>query len=170
VLSSAPQIPLVDRFGRTVTNVRISVTDRCNFRCRYCMPEEGMEWMDRNALLSYEEIARLVAILARHGVHKIRLTGGEPLMRKDLDQLVRLLVAVPGIDDCALTTNGFFLADQASALKAAGLHRVNVSLDSLDPETFTTMTRRDHFEEVWKGIEAADAADEDQRRVGPGSE
>jgi cyclic pyranopterin phosphate synthase len=156
--SSATHTPLTDTFGRTVTNVRISVTDRCNFRCRYCMPEEGMQWMDRHELLSYEEIARLVRILAQHGVRKIRLTGGEPLMRKDLDHLVRMLVTIPGIDDCALTTNGVFLVEQAAALKAAGLHRVNVSLDSLDPETFTSMTRRDHFDEVWKGIEAADAA------------
>lgn len=117
-----------------------------------------MQWMDKHELLSYEEIMRLVRILAAHGVRKIRLTGGEPLMRKDLDRLVRMLVSIPGIDDCALTTNGFFLGDQAEALKAAGLHRVNVSLDSLDAETFTAMTRRDHFDEVWKGIEAADAA------------
>lgn len=149
---------LIDAFNRTVTNVRISVTDRCNFRCRYCMPEEGMQWLDRHEILSYEEIARLVRILAQHGVRKVRLTGGEPLMRKDLDHLVRLLVAIPGIDDCALTTNGVFLSEQAAPLKSAGLHRVNVSLDSLDAETFTTMTRRDHFDDVWRGIEAADAA------------
>ncbi len=155
---TSPYQPLTDSFNRTVTNVRISVTDRCNFRCRYCMPEEGMQWMDRHELLSYEEIEHLVRILARLGVHKIRLTGGEPLMRKDLDRLVRMLVAIPGIDDCAATTNGFFLAEQAAALKAAGLHRVNVSLDSLDAETFTTMTRRNSFEKVWQGIEAADAA------------
>jgi cyclic pyranopterin phosphate synthase len=122
------------------------------------MPEEGTQWLDRHEILSYEEIARLVRILAQHGVRKVRLTGGEPLMRKDLHQLVRLLVSIPGIEDCALTTNGFFLADQAAALKASGLHRVNVSLDSLDPETFMAMTRRDHYVEVWKGIEAAHAA------------
>jgi cyclic pyranopterin phosphate synthase len=151
-------MPLTDSFGRTVTNVRISVTDRCNFRCRYCMPEEGMQWMDRHELLSYEEIARLVRILAGHGVRRVRLTGGEPLMRKDLDHLVRLLAAIPGIDDCALTTNGALLSEQAEALKAAGLQRVNVSLDSLDAETFTSIARRDQFDEVWKGIEAADAA------------
>ena len=134
--------PFTDTFGRTVANIRISVTDRCNFRCRYCMPEEGMQWMDRHELLTFEEIERLVRILARHGVHKIRLTGGEPLMRKELPLLVRMLVAIPGIDDCALTTNGFFLTEQAVALKDAGLHRINVSLDSLDTETFTSMTRR----------------------------
>ncbi len=150
--------PFTDTFGRTVANIRISVTDRCNFRCRYCMPEEGMQWMDRHELLTFEEIERLVRILARHGVHKIRLTGGEPLMRKELPLLVRMLVAIPGIDDCALTTNGFFLTEQAAALKDAGLHRINVSLDSLDAETFTSMTRRNSFEKVWEGIEAADAA------------
>lgn len=117
-----------------------------------------MQWLDRHEILSYEEITRLVRILAQQGVRKVRLTGGEPLMRKDLDDLVRLLVAIPGIEDCALTTNGVFLSEQAATLKAAGLHRVNISLDSLDAETFMSMTRRDHFEDVWKGIEAAAAA------------
>ncbi len=117
-----------------------------------------MQWMDRHELLTYEEITRLVRILAAHGVRKVRLTGGEPLMRKNLDRLVAQIVAIPGIEDCALTTNGFFLSEHAASLRAAGLHRVNVSLDSLDAETFTAMTRRDHFDAVWKGIEAADAA------------
>ncbi len=147
---------LRDTFGRTINNLRISVTDRCNFRCRYCMPEEGMQWMDRSELLSFEEITRLTAIFARLGVRHIRLTGGEPLMRKDLHVLVQKIARVPGIEDLAMTTNGYFLAQQAEDLHRAGLHRINVSLDSLDPVKFTEMTRRDNFERVWEGIEAVD--------------
>jgi len=146
---------LVDSFGRVVSNLRISVTDRCNFRCRYCMPEEGMQWMDREELLTFEEITRCVAVFAGLGVDKIRLTGGEPLMRKDMHRLVNMIANVPGIRDIAMTTNGFFLKDQAAALKQAGLHRINVSLDSLDPKTFEVMTRRTSFDKVWEGILAA---------------
>jgi cyclic pyranopterin phosphate synthase len=146
---------LIDGFGRTANNLRISVTDRCNFRCRYCMPEEGMEWLKKNMLLSFEEITRLVAVCASLGVTKIRLTGGEPLMRKDLWTLVRMIREVPGIHDIALTTNGYFLAAQARRLKDAGLDRINVSLDSLDAETFSAMARREYFKETWEGIEEA---------------
>jgi cyclic pyranopterin phosphate synthase len=145
-----------DSFGRTVNNLRISVTDRCNFRCRYCMPEEGMQWMARSELLSFEELTRLTGIFASLGVKHIRLTGGEPLMRKDLHVLVKQVADVPGIQDVAMTTNGYFLAEQASDLVEAGLHRINVSLDSLDPMKFTEMTRRDNFHKVWEGIEAVD--------------
>jgi cyclic pyranopterin phosphate synthase len=147
---------LRDSFGRVVNNLRISVTDRCNFRCRYCMPEEGMVWMERSELLTYEEIERLARIFASLGVTKLRLTGGEPLMRKNLHRLVERLAGVPGISDLALTTNGFFLADQASPLFEAGLRRINVSLDALDPTLFHQMTRRDYYDRVWQGIEAVD--------------
>ena len=147
---------LKDTFGRTINNLRISVTDRCNFRCRYCMPEEGMQWMARSELLTFEELTRLTRIFAGLGVKHIRLTGGEPLMRKDLHILVRQIAQVPGIEDLAMTTNGYFLAQQAEDLYKAGLHRINVSLDSLDPAKFTEMTRRDNFERVWEGIEAVD--------------
>lgn len=154
----ARQAPAImkDSFGRTVNNLRISVTDRCNFRCRYCMPEEGMQWMNRSELLSFEELSRLSAIFSSLGVKHIRLTGGEPLMRKDLHVLVKQISGIPGIQDIAMTTNGYFLAEQAADLVRAGLHRINVSLDSLDPVKFTEMTRRDHFDKVWEGIEAVD--------------
>jgi cyclic pyranopterin phosphate synthase len=120
------------------------------------MPEEGMQWMARSELLTFEEITRLVSIFAELGVKHVRLTGGEPLMRKDLHILVRQLSRIPGIEDLAMTTNGYFLAEQARDLYDAGLHRINVSLDSLDPVKFTEMTRRDNFERVWQGIEAVD--------------
>ena len=149
---------LKDTFGRTINNLRISVTDRCNFRCRYCMPEQGMQWMERSELLTFEELTRLTRIFAGLGVKHIRLTGGEPLMRKDLPTLVKLISGVQGVEDIALTTNGYFLADQAEELVRAGLKRINVSLDSLDPVKFTEMTRRDNFHRVWEGIEAADRA------------
>jgi cyclic pyranopterin phosphate synthase len=143
---------LQDSFGRVVNNLRISVTDRCNFRCRYCMPEEGMVWLNKAELLSYEEIARLAGLFAGLGITKIRLTGGEPLMRKDLHLLVRELSQVRGIQDVALTTNGFFLPEQAQDLFNAGLRRMNISLDSLDPSKFSVMTRRNYYEKVWQGI------------------
>lgn len=147
---------LVDTFGRKVTNLRISVTDRCNFRCRYCMPEEGMQWMHRDFLLTYEEITRLVRIAASLGVSRIRLTGGEPLMRKDLQLLIRMIRRVNGIEDIALTTNGYFLKENAGGLHEAGLNRINVSLDSLDPKVFAEMVRRDYFARVWAGVEEAE--------------
>ena len=150
---------LADSFGRVITNLRISVTDRCNFRCRYCMPEEGMQWLDRSALLTYEEIARITAAFAGMGIRRIRLTGGEPLLRKDLHLLVRRLHAITGIEDIALTTNGMLLADQAGALAEAGLQRINISLDALDSQRFAAMTRRDEFAKVWRGIEAAEEAE-----------
>jgi len=144
---------LKDFFGRTINNMRISVTDRCNFRCRYCMPEEGMVWMKKGELLSFEEIARVVNIVAQLGVNKIRLTGGEPLMRKELHVLVEQISRIDGIHDIAMTTNGYFLKEQAAVLREAGLKRITVSLDSLDVQTFAEVTRRDYFRKVWEGLE-----------------
>jgi cyclic pyranopterin phosphate synthase len=144
---------LIDTFGRTHNNLRISVTDRCNLRCTYCMPEE-VTFMDRHNLLSFEEIERFVRIAAPLGIDKIRLTGGEPLLRRDLARLVAMLAAVPGIRDIGMTTNGMLLADQAQALFDAGLRRINISLDALSPERFRLLTRRDGIDKVLAGIEA----------------
>ena len=150
--------PLRDSFGRTHSYLRVSVTDRCNFRCVYCMPEEGLDWMQRSDLLSYEEIARLVRVFAAMGVTSIRLTGGEPLVRKDLERLVAELGQIPGIDDLAMTTNAHRLAGCAQELADAGLTRINVSLDSLDPERFSALTRGGRLDKVLAGLEAAIAA------------
>jgi cyclic pyranopterin phosphate synthase len=147
--------PLVDGHGRPIGDVRISVTDRCNFRCQYCMPAEGLPWLDRSALLSYEEIERLVQILSAMGVHDVRLTGGEPLVRKELWRLVERLAAIEDVHDLSLTTNGYLLAKQVEDLVGAGLRRVNVSLDSLAPDRFFQLTRRDSLHQVLEGLEAA---------------
>ena len=157
-ISASMQRILKDSFGRVINNLRISVTDRCNFRCRYCMPEQGMTWLAKKELLTYEEITRLTRIFSSLGVKKLRLTGGEPLMRKDLHTLVGELASIGGIEDIALTTNGYFLAEQAVHLSRAGLRRINVSLDSLDAAVFNEVTRRDYYDRVWKGIEAAESA------------
>jgi cyclic pyranopterin phosphate synthase len=149
--------PLLDTFGRVHNNLRISVTDRCNLRCTYCMPEEVV-FMDRAELLTFEEIAHFVRVAAPLGIDKVRLTGGEPLMRRRLDRLVRMLAVIPGIKDIGLTTNGILLADQAQALYDAGLRRINVSLDSLDPARFRQLARRDGLEQVLSGIAAAKRA------------
>ena len=143
---------LKDKFGRIVNNLRISVTDRCNFRCTYCMPEEGMVWLEENELLSFEEIARLTKIFSELGVTKIRLTGGEPLMRKDLHILVEKISHINAIRDIALTTNGFFLAEQAEQLVNAGISRFTVSCDSLNAETFETLTRRNYLHKVFEAL------------------
>ena len=143
-----------DTLGRQLRNLRISVTDRCNLRCQYCMPEEEYVWLPRQDLLSFEEISALVDIFAELGVDKLRLTGGEPLMRRDLPALVRMLAAKSGIRDLAMTTNGILLAEQARPLYDAGLHRVTVSLDTLRPERFKRLTRRDTHHKVLRGIEA----------------
>ena len=148
---------LIDSFGRQITNLRISVTDRCNFRCRYCMPEEGMQWLPKDALLSYEELARVAKVFVDLGVRKIRLTGGEPLMRHDLSRLVGYLRSITRLEDLALSTNGFFLAEQIAELVNAGLRRINVSLDSLDPVKFNLMTRRNYYQRVMDGLAAAEA-------------
>ncbi len=147
--------PLFDGHGRAIGDVRISVTDRCNFRCQYCMPAEGLPWLDRDELLSYEEIARLVALLASMGVHDVRLTGGEPLARRELWRLVELLSADANVHDLSLTTNGYMLERQVEKLVRAGLRRVNVSLDALAPDRFFQLTRRDSLQQVLEGLEAA---------------
>ncbi len=145
---------IADTLGRPLRNLRLSVTDRCNLRCQYCMPEEEYVWLPREDILSFEEIARLVDVFADLGVDKVRLTGGEPLLRKDLHRLVALLAANPRIHDLAMTTNGVLLAEHAPSLRAAGLHRVTVSLDTLRPERFKALTRRDTHARVLEGIEA----------------
>jgi cyclic pyranopterin phosphate synthase len=145
---------LFDTFGRRHNSLRISVTDRCNIRCTYCMPE-NVTFQPHANLLTFEEIERFVRIGTSLGIDKIRLTGGEPLMRRELDKLVRMLVRVPGIKDVGLTTNGVLLADHAGSLFEAGLRRINISLDTLDKESFAVITRRDMFDQVMKGIESA---------------
>jgi cyclic pyranopterin phosphate synthase len=147
--------PLIDGHGRPIGDVRISVTDRCNFRCQYCMPAEGLPWLDRSALLTYEEIERLVRLLSAMGVHDVRLTGGEPLVRKELWRLVERLAAIEDVQDLSLTTNGYLLTKQVDDLVRAGLRRINVSLDSLAPDRFFQLTRRDSLAQVLEGLEAA---------------
>jgi GTP 3',8-cyclase len=154
---SASAAPLVDTQGRIVRDLRISITDRCNLRCVYCMPAEGMPWLAKADLLSFEEIVRLARICLDLGVTGIRLTGGEPTVRADLPELVRMLHALrPGLD-LSITTNGLKLTAMAGALRAAGLTRVNVSLDTLDPARFHRIARRDRFHEVIAALEAARA-------------
>ena len=154
VTGRSTPVGLVDSFGRIHHNLRISVTDRCNLRCTYCMPEEVV-FRDKHELLSFEEIAHFVRVAAPMGINKVRLTGGEPLMRRDLHKLVRLVAAIPGITDVGLTTNGVLLADQARELYDAGLRRLNVSLDTLDPARFRELTRRDGLDAVLLGLAAA---------------
>lgn len=146
---------LVDRFGRVHRDLRLSVTDRCNIRCFYCMPDGPVRFKPRHELLTFEEIERFVRVAASLGVHKLRLTGGEPLVRQQLPTLVSRLVRIPGITDVALTTNGMLLAEQALSLRAAGLHRLNISLDTLRPETFLQISRREGLDQVLAGIAAA---------------
>jgi cyclic pyranopterin phosphate synthase len=148
--------PLVDSWGREVKSVRVSVTDKCNFRCRYCMPADGLDWLPRDEVLSFEEIARLVDVLARMGVDEVRLTGGEPLVRRDLPVLVAMLARVDGVRDLSLTTNGVMLDRLARPLVEAGLRRINVSLDSLDHVRFAEITRRDALDKVLRGLEEAE--------------
>ena len=150
-----PNLPLIDSFGRLHNNLRISVTDRCNIRCFYCMPAENVQFMEKSALLTFEEIERFVRIAVSLGINKLRLTGGEPLVRRNLSMLVQKLASLEGVTDIGLTTNGILLAEQARELHDAGLKRINVSLDALTPEKFKVFTRRDGFERVIEGIEAA---------------
>jgi len=149
---------LIDAHQRPITDLRISVTDRCNFRCTYCMPLDEYEWIDKREILTFEEITRLATLFVRLGVEKIRLTGGEPLVRKNLDHLVASLSRVDGLKDLCLTTNAALLADQIDSLKRAGLKRVNISIDSLDPDRFRRMTKRGDLGKVMDGIFAARAA------------
>ncbi|MEW4561416.1 GTP 3',8-cyclase MoaA [Bremerella sp. JC770] len=161
----APNTPLIDRLGRTHTSLRVSVTDRCNIRCFYCMPLENVRFKPRDELLTFEEMTRVVRVAARHGINKLRLTGGEPLVRSNLSQLIRMLKQVPGIAEIALTTNGILLPDQAADLKSAGLDRLNVSLDALSEAMFERITRRQGVQKVLAGIAAAQAAGFDNVRL-----
>jgi len=154
-LEEQNQPKLVDGRARNIVNLRISVTDRCNFRCTYCMPADNVEFMHRDKLLTFEEITRIVQIASGMGICRLRLTGGEPLMRKDLPVLIRMLAEVEGIEDIAMTTNAFFLKEHAETLKEAGLQRLNISLDALDPEKFRHVNRKDCLNEVLEGIKIA---------------
>src|SRR5580698_4813239 len=149
---------LVDTFLRPITYLRVSVTDKCNLRCVYCMPEDGLPWLRRDEILSYEEIAEIVRAAAATGVRSIRLTGGEPLLRRDLHRLIGAIAAIDGIDDISLSTNGLLLEEQIDALKLAGLQRVNLSLDTLRPDRFESIARRPGLDAVLRGLDAAIAA------------
>ncbi|MCA9108688.1 MAG: GTP 3',8-cyclase MoaA [Planctomycetaceae bacterium] len=157
--------PLTDTFDRVHNNLRISVTDRCNIRCFYCMPADNVQFMAKAKLLSFEEIERFVRIVQPMGINKLRLTGGEPLIRRDLPTLVAKLAAIEGIKDIGITTNGILLAEQAQELYDAGLRRLNVSLDALNAEKFAEVTRREGYEKVIEGIQAAKAAGFDPIKI-----
>jgi GTP 3',8-cyclase len=150
-----PERELRDSYGRTIGDLRISITDRCNFRCTYCIPVENIEWKPRSEILSYEEIVRLTRIFARFGIRKLRVTGGEPLLRPQATSLIRRLSRIEGIEDLSLTTNGKLLPAFAAELKASGVGRINISLDSLRHDRFFAMTRRDALRDVLEGIQAA---------------
>jgi len=145
--------PLKDGHGRTIGDLRVSVTDRCNFRCQYCMPAEGLPWLEREEILSFEEITRLVALFASMGVHDVRLTGGEPLVRRDFPRLAEMLANIEDVHDLSVTTNGYLLERDAEALVAAGIDRFNVSVDSLQRDRFFELTRRDALPQVLRGLE-----------------
>jgi cyclic pyranopterin phosphate synthase len=145
---------LQDGHGRRISDLRVSVTDRCNFRCQYCMPADGLPWLERSAVLSFEEIERVVRLFASMGVTDVRLTGGEPLVRRDFPRLVAMLAKVGGVEDLSLTTNGYLLERDAAALVEAGIDRVNVSIDSLQRDRFFEITRRDSLPQVLRGLDA----------------
>ena len=149
---------MLDRYNRNINYLRISVTDRCNLRCVYCMPEEGVALLGHGDILSYDEITGFTRTAVAHGIDKVRITGGEPLVRKDITILVQMLSSIEGIRDLSLTTNGTLLAGYADDLKKAGLHRVNISLDTIDPERFRSITRVGRIEDVFEGIAAARSA------------
>lgn len=149
---------LIDNYGRTINYLRISVTDRCNFRCVYCMPQEGIELQSHQSIMRYEEIIDVVKAATKIGVNKIRLTGGEPLVRPGFIEFVAMLREIDEIDEISMTTNGYLLSKHAKALKEAGLNRVNISLDTLNPQLFRKITRIGDFEKVWQGILAAEEA------------
>jgi cyclic pyranopterin phosphate synthase len=153
--SEAPTMtgPLTDSYGRRIKSMRISITDKCNFRCVYCMPAEGLPWLPRAEILTYEEIAQLTQVAVGLGIEQVRLTGGEPLVRRDMPELIRLLRAIPGLRSLSLTTNGVLLTKLAGQLADAGLTRINVSVDSLVRERFAEMTRRDALDQVLAGLE-----------------
>jgi cyclic pyranopterin phosphate synthase len=148
-----PLEPLRDGHGRLIGDLRVSVTDRCNFRCQYCMPAEGLPWLERSDVLTFEEIARLVGLLATMGVHDVRLTGGEPLVRRDFPRLASMLQQIEDLRDLSVTTNGFLLERDAEALVRAGVNRFNVSIDSLQRDRFFELTRRDALPQVLRGLE-----------------
>ncbi len=147
---------LVDPYDRSITYMRVSVTDRCNLRCVYCMPEEGLNWTPTDEILSYDEMLRIIRVAAKRGLKKVRVTGGEPLVRKGVVGFIDQLNKIPGINELALTTNGVFLKQMAADLYKAGLRKINISLDSLNPKTFAEVVRRDIFDMVWEGIEEAE--------------
>jgi GTP 3',8-cyclase len=146
-------VELRDGHGRQISDLRVSVTDRCNFRCQYCMPAEGLPWLDREEILGFEEVERLVRLFVALGVEDVRLTGGEPLVRRELPRLVAMLAAVEGLRDLSLTTNGYLLERDAADLVAAGIRRVNVSIDSLERDRFFQITRRDALPQVLRGLD-----------------
>ena len=145
---------LIDGHGRLISDLRVSVTDRCNFRCQYCMPAEGLPWLERDEILRFEEIERIVRVLVEMGVTDVRLTGGEPLVRRDFPVLAGMLARIEGIEDLSLTTNGYLLERDAGALAQAGIRRMNVSIDSLQRDRFFAMTRRDSLPQVLRGLDA----------------
>ena len=147
-------VMLQDGHGRLISDLRVSVTDRCNFRCQYCMPADGLPWLERSAVLSFEEIDRVVRLFASMGVTDVRLTGGEPLVRREFPRLVAMLAKVDGVEDLSLTTNGYLLERDAAALVEAGIDRVNVSIDSLQRDRFFEITRRDSLPQVLRGLDA----------------
>jgi cyclic pyranopterin phosphate synthase len=146
---------MYDRFNRRISYLRVSITDRCNLRCTYCMPEDGVKLLDHNDILSFEEITEVIREAVQIGITKVRITGGEPLVRKGVVSLVEMIAAIPGITDFGLTTNGILLSEFADRLARAGLHRINISLDTVDPEKFRTITRGGDIQQVINGIEAA---------------
>ena len=149
---------LTDRCNRRITYLRVSVTDRCNLRCVYCMPPEGVKWQEHSAIMRYEEIAAIIKVAAEEGIREVRITGGEPLVRRDLPDLIRMISDTPGIEDISLTTNAMLLADQAQVLKDAGLVRINVSLDTMDAEKFSKITRGGNIQRVFDGLTRAEQA------------
>ncbi len=149
---------LIDAFARKITYLRISVTDRCNERCAYCLPKDGVSWMDEKELMSPDEIVRLAEAAIGLGITKVRLTGGEPLVRPDILEIISRIAIIPGLKDLSLTTNGMLLKKMAKSLVEAGLHRVNISLDTLDPEKYRKVTRLGNFEQTWQGILEAEKA------------
>lgn len=146
---------MLDRYNRHINYLRISVTDRCNLRCTYCMPAEGVTLLSHNDILTYDEIAGFTAVAVKHGIDKVRVTGGEPLVRKGIVTLIRMLSSIDGIRDLSMTTNGILLRQYAAELKSAGLHRVNISLDTTDPDRYRSVTRTGNINDVYDGIKAA---------------